>query len=95
MYNGGSNGVIVVFMDSHHCRLSRSRIHPSGPVAERDWIVVVGAESHHNRIDHNDLGPVNANANMVVIDGTGREEPLRRRATSPSTTGSITTTSTR
>jgi hypothetical protein len=75
MYNAGSNGMIVSFMDSHHCRLSRSRIHPSGPVGERDWIVIVGAESHHNRIDHNDLGPVNANANMVVIDGTGREEP--------------------
>jgi len=75
MYNAGSNGLIVSFMDSHHCRLSRSRIHPTGPVAERDWIVVVGAEAHHNRIDHNDLGPVNANANMVVIDGTGREEP--------------------
>jgi poly(beta-D-mannuronate) lyase len=75
MYNAGSNGMIVSFMDSHHCRLSRSRVHPTGPVAERDWIVVVGAESHHNRIDHNDLGPVNANANMVVIDGTGREEP--------------------
>lgn len=75
MYNAGSNGLIVSFMDSHHCRLSRSRVHPTGPVAERDWIVVVGAEAHHNRIDHNDLGPVNANANMVVIDGTGREEP--------------------
>jgi poly(beta-D-mannuronate) lyase len=76
MYNGGSNGAIVSFMDSHHCRLSRSRVHPAGPVAERDWVVVVGAESHHNRIDHNDLGPVNVNANMVVIDGTGRESPL-------------------
>jgi poly(beta-D-mannuronate) lyase len=75
MYNAGSNGMIVSFMDSHHCRLSRSRVHPNGPVGERDWIVIVGAESHHNRIDHNDLGPVNANANMVVIDGTGREEP--------------------
>jgi hypothetical protein len=75
MYNAGSNGMIVSFMDSHHCRLSRSRVHPNGPVAERDWIVVVGADSNTNRIDHNDLGPVNANANMVVIDGTGREEP--------------------
>lgn len=75
LYNAGSNGAIVSFMDSHHCRLSRSRIHPVGPVAERDWVVIVGAESHHNRIDHNDLGPVNANANMLVIDGTGREEP--------------------
>jgi poly(beta-D-mannuronate) lyase len=75
MYNAGSNGAIVSFMDSHHCRLSRSRIHPIGPVAERDWVVIVGAESHHNRLDHNDLGPVNANANMLVIDGTGREEP--------------------
>ncbi len=75
MYNAGSNGMIVSFMDSHHCRLSRSRLHPTGPVSERDWIVLVGAETHHNRIDHNDLGPVNANANMVVIDGTGREEP--------------------
>ena len=28
MYNGGSNGMIVAFMDSHHCRLSRSRHSP-------------------------------------------------------------------
>jgi poly(beta-D-mannuronate) lyase len=76
LYNGGSNGAIVSFMDSTYCRLSRSRIHPSNPVAERDWVVVVGAESHHNRIDHNDLGPVNVNANMLMIDGTGRESPL-------------------
>jgi hypothetical protein len=76
LYIGGSNGVIVLFSESHHCRLSRSRVHPVGPVAERDWIIVVGgAETHHNRIDHNDLGPVNANANMIVIDGSGREEP--------------------
>jgi poly(beta-D-mannuronate) lyase len=76
MYNAGSNGMVVSFMNSHHCRLSRSRVHPTGHPAERDWIVVVGAESHHNRIDHNDLGPVNANANMVEIDGTGMESPL-------------------
>jgi poly(beta-D-mannuronate) lyase len=76
MYNAGSNGMIISFMDSHHCRLSRSRVHPTGHPAERDWIIVVGAESHHNRIDHNDLGPVNANANMLEIDGTGMESPL-------------------
>jgi poly(beta-D-mannuronate) lyase len=76
MYNAGSNGMIISFMDSHHCRLSRSRIHPTGHPAERDWIIVVGAESHHNRIDHNDLGPVNANANMLEVDGTGMESPL-------------------
>ena len=76
MYNAGSNGMIISFMDSHHCRLSRSRVHPTGHPAERDWIIVVGAESHHNRIDHNDLGPVNANANMVEVDGTGMESPL-------------------
>ena len=82
LYNAGSNGMIVSFMDSHHCRLSRSRLHPVGPVAERDWIIVVGAESHHNRIDHNDLGSVNANANMVEIDGTGMESPLTPGAVS-------------
>jgi hypothetical protein len=31
--------------------------------------------SHHNRIDHNDMGPVLALANMLVINGTGSEEP--------------------
>jgi poly(beta-D-mannuronate) lyase len=72
---GGSNGVIVGFSDAHHCRLSRTRIHPMGAPAERDWIVVTG-ESHDNRIDHNDLGPQNALANMIVINGTGKEEPL-------------------
>ena len=40
--NGGSNGMIIAFTDSSYCRLTRSRIHPSGPVAERDWIVIVG-----------------------------------------------------
>jgi hypothetical protein len=73
--NGGSNGMIVGFTDSQHCRLTRSRLHPSGAPGERDWIVVSGT-SHHNRIDHNDLGPQTALANMIVIDGTGQEEPL-------------------
>jgi hypothetical protein len=27
LYNAGSNGMIVSFMDSHHCRLTRSRLH--------------------------------------------------------------------
>jgi poly(beta-D-mannuronate) lyase len=73
--NGGSNGMIVGFTDSEHCRLTRSRLHPGGAPAERDWIVVSGV-AHHNRIDHNDLGPQTALANMIVIDGTGQEEPL-------------------
>jgi poly(beta-D-mannuronate) lyase len=73
--HGGSNGILVAFTDSHHCRLSRSRIHPSGAPVERDWIVLSG-DAHHNRIDHNDLGPLTALANMLVIDGTGQEEPL-------------------
>jgi hypothetical protein len=74
--NGGSNGMLIAFTDSRHCRLTRCRIHPSGGVVERDWIVISGAEAHHNRVDHNDLGPVNALANMLVVEGTGREEPL-------------------
>ena len=74
--NGGSNGMLVAFTDSHHCRLTRSRLHPAGPPEERDWIVISGEKAHHNRIDHNDLGPVTVRANMLVIDGTGREEPL-------------------
>ena len=76
IYTGGSNGLLIAFNDSHHCRLTRTRIHPAGAVAERDWIILIGAETHHNRIDHNDLGPQTALANMVVIDGTGQEEPL-------------------
>ncbi len=74
--HGGSNGILVAFTDSHHCRLTRTRIHPAGAPAERDWIVLSGGETHHNRIDHNDLGPVTALANILVIDGTGQEEPL-------------------
>jgi hypothetical protein len=73
--NAGSNGMIVAFTDSHHCRLTRMRIHPSGSPGERDWIVLTGGDTHHNRIDHNDLGPQSAVANMLVIDGTGQEEP--------------------
>jgi len=76
LVNGGSNGMLVAFTDSHHCRLTRTRIHPAGAVAERDWIVLTGEQTHHNRIDHNDLGPQTALANMLVIDGTGQEEPL-------------------
>jgi hypothetical protein len=76
LINGGSNGMLVAFTDSHHCRLTRSRIHPTAAVADRDWIVLSGSQTHHNRIDHNDLGPQTALANMLVIDGTGQEEPL-------------------
>jgi Chondroitinase B/Carbohydrate binding module (family 6) len=74
--NGGSNGMLIAFTDSSHCRLTRNRIHPSGPVSDRDWIVLTGAGTHHNRIDHNDLGPQTLVANMIVVDGTGQEEPL-------------------
>ena len=74
--NGGSNGMLVAFTDSHHCRLTRSRLHPMGGVVERDWIVISGMQAHHNRIDHNDLGPQTVLANMLVVEGTGREEPL-------------------
>jgi poly(beta-D-mannuronate) lyase len=73
--NGGSNGMLIAFTDSSHCRLTRTRIHPSGPVSDRDWIVIYGASSHHNRIDHNDLGPQSLVANMIVVDGTGQEDP--------------------
>jgi hypothetical protein len=76
LVNGGSNGMLIAFTDSHHCRLTRTRVHPTGAVADRDWIVLTGAGTHHNRIDHNDLGPQSALANMLVIDGTGQEEPL-------------------
>jgi hypothetical protein len=75
--NGGSNGMLVAFTDSQHCRLTRSRIHPSAGVVDRDWIVISGADAHHNRIDHNDLGPLTVGpANMIVVEGTGQEEPL-------------------
>ena len=74
-FNAGSNGMLIAFTDSHHCRLTRNRIHPMGAPAERDWIVLSGEKTHHNRIDHNDLGPQTALGNMLVIDGTGQEEP--------------------
>ena len=75
-FNAGSNGMLIAFTDSSFCRLTRTRIHPSGPVSDRDWIVLTGAGTHHNRIDHNDLGPQSVVANMVVVDGTGQEEPM-------------------
>jgi hypothetical protein len=64
----------VTFSDSDHCRLSRTRIHPNGAPPERDWVVISGT-SHHNRVDHNEMGPLLALANMLVINGTGHEEP--------------------
>jgi hypothetical protein len=74
--NGGSNGMIIGFNDSHYCRLTRSRIHPMGSPVDRDWIVLDGGtEAHHNRIDHNELGPLTTLANMIEINGTGSEDP--------------------
>ena len=75
-FNAGSEGMLVAFTDSHHCQLTRSRLRPAGAVVDRDWIVLTGGQTHHNRIDHNDLGPQNVRANMLVVDGTGQEEPL-------------------
>lgn len=75
-FNAGSSGMLIAFTDSSHCRLTRSRIRPAGAVSNRDWIVLTGALTHYNRIDHNDLGPQALVANMIVIDGTGQEEPL-------------------
>jgi poly(beta-D-mannuronate) lyase len=74
--NGGSNGMIIGFNDSHYCRLTRNRIHPQGYPADRDWIVLDGGtEAHHNRLDHNEFGPLVTLANMIEINGTGSEEP--------------------
>jgi poly(beta-D-mannuronate) lyase len=74
--NGGSNGMLVAFTESQYCRLTRTSIHPGGAPVDRDWIIITGEKCDHNRIDHNDLGPLTALANMLVINGSGQEEPL-------------------
>jgi hypothetical protein len=54
--------------DCDHCRISRFRIQRMEN-GDNDWITLTGT-SHHCRVDHNDLGPQNQLANMVMLAGT-------------------------
>jgi poly(beta-D-mannuronate) lyase len=58
--------------DADHCRITRTRFHPTAEVANTDWISVTGT-SDATRIDHNELGPKHVISNIVMLSGHGSQ----------------------
>jgi poly(beta-D-mannuronate) lyase len=54
-----------------HCRISRFRIQRMEN-GENDWVTLSGT-THDSRLDHNELGPQNQLANMVMLAGAGSQ----------------------
>jgi hypothetical protein len=65
MWNGSG---VITLNNVDHCRVSRFRLQRQENGT--DWITVSGT-SKYARIDHNDLGPQNTLANMVMVAGAG------------------------
>jgi len=68
-FNGSGQ---IKLTDTDHCRISRFRVQRQETNEELDWITVSGS-SKYARIDHNDLGPQNHVANMVMVAGVSAQ----------------------
>jgi hypothetical protein len=63
MWNGSG---VMILNNTDHCRVTRCRLQRQEEGT--DWITVTGT-SKYARLDHNDLGPQNVLANMVMVAG--------------------------
>jgi hypothetical protein len=64
-----TSGGRIQFNNTMYSRLTRSRISPTKDRGGVEWVELVGAMTQHNRIDHNDMGPKTAQANIILVSG--------------------------